>query len=458
MPHWSSLVRAHPQRSSSNSSIMSDRNSSEGGPSVDQVPPEKPKRPSPASSSDFPDGGRHAWLTVLGAWFCLFSSYGFISSAGVYQDYYETQLLSQYSPSTISWIPALQLFTLSALSPFVGAFFDSYGPRIPVAVGSFLVILGLMTQSLSTQYYQLILSQAICAGLGMGMIFHSSINAVATWFKRRRGLAMGLASSGSGVGGVILPIMFDRLVGQIGFPWTVRTIGFVLLPLQLVAIFTVQSRLEHQPKRFHIMELLHPFRDLTFDLNAAACFFGTLGLLLPFNYMKVAAASAGVSPNLLPYILPILNSTSIIGRIVPLWAGDHLGVFNMATIFVFLGAILVLALWVPGAGSSGAVIAFTVLYGLPLGYFVATIAALVAKISDIREIGVRVGATFFVNAVAGLVGSPLAGLLIGVGNWSSGPEEFRGLQIFCGLAILVSALLFGLTRVYTGGWSVTKRV
>ncbi|KAI0905315.1 major facilitator superfamily domain-containing protein [Ustulina deusta] len=437
---------------------MSDSNNGGAGPGIDHMPAEKREEPSPASSSDFPDGGRQAWLTVLGAWFCLFASYGFISSAGVYQDYYETHLLSQYSPSTISWIPALQLFALSALAPFVGVFFDSYGPRVPVALGSFLVILGLMTQSLSTQYYQLILSQAICAGLGMGMIFHSSINSVATWFKRRRGLAMGIASSGSGVGGVILPIMFDRLVGQIGFPWTVRTIGFVLLPLQLVAILTVRSRLDHQPKPFHVMKLLHPFRDLAFDLNAAACFFGTLGLLLPFNYLKVAAAATNISPNLLPYILPILNSTSIIGRIVPLWAGDHLGVFNMATLFILLGAVLVVALWIPGVGSSGAVIAFAVLYGLPLGYFVATIAALVAKISDIREIGVRVGATFFVNAIAGLIGSPVAGQLIGVGNWSSGPEEFRGLQIFCGLAVFVSALLFGLTRVYIGGWSLATRV
>ncbi len=151
-------------------------------------------------------------------------------------------------------------------------------------------------------------------------------------------------------------------------------------------------------------------------------------------------------------------SHSIIGRIVPLWAGDHLGVFNMATLFILLGAVLVVALWIPGVGSSGAVIAFAVLYGLPLGYFVATIAALVAKISDIREIGVRVGATFFVNAIAGLIGSPVAGQLIGVGNWSSGPEEFRGLQIFCGLAVFVSALLFGLTRVYIGGWSLATRV
>ncbi|KAI0016491.1 major facilitator superfamily domain-containing protein [Xylariomycetidae sp. FL0641] len=408
-----------------------------------------------ASDGAYPEGGREAWLTVLGAWFCFFSSFGFITSSGVFQDYYEHALLAGYSPSQISWIPSLQLFALSGLAPFAGMFFDGHGPRLLVALGSFLVVFGTMMQSLATEYYQVLLSQSVCAGLGMSMIFHGSTNSIPTWFKRRRGLAMGLASSGSGLGGVVLPIMFDRLLTRIGYAWTVRTIAFLLLPLQLVAIFTIRSRLVHTPKGFHLLRLLRPFKDTVFALNASAVFFGILGLPLPLNFLKEAGEAAGIKQPLSTYLLPILNSVSILGRIVPLWAGDHFGIFNVATVLIFYGAILVLGLWYPAPGSTNTVIAFSALYGAPLGFFLAAVATLAAQISDIREIGVRVGATFLVNGIAGLISNPLGGSLIGVGG-RTGPASFDGLKLFCGLSILVSGCLFATTRIYHGGWNLAK--
>ncbi|KAI0009453.1 major facilitator superfamily domain-containing protein [Xylariaceae sp. FL0662B] len=419
--------------------------------------PEEPVQQSRDSTSEYPEGGRKAWLTVLGAWFCFFSSYGFISSSGVFQDYYESELLSDYSPSNISWISSIQLFALAGLAPFIGAFFDSYGPTLLVTLGSFLIVFGTMMQSLATKYYQVLLSQSVCAGLGMAMVFHGATNSVPTWFRRRRGLAMGLSSSGSGMGGVILPIMFDRLVGQIGYPWTVRTIAFMLIPLQLVSIFTIRSRLDHKPKHFNPVNLLRPFTDGVFTLNAAATFFGILGLPIPFNFLKVAGEAAGVRPSLSTYLLPILNSVSIFGRILPLWAGDFLGIFNVATIFILYGAILVLALWYPDPNSTSAVIAFSALYGAPLGFFLAAIAALAAEISDIREIGVRIGATFLVNGIAGLISNPLAGLLIGASG-TTGAASYNGLKLFCGLAAVVAGILFASTRVCHGGWKLNKKV
>lgn len=168
---------------------------------------EKSKETSKASpeKSPFPEGGLSAWLVVVGAWACFFSSYGFVTSTGVFQNYYESHFLQDNSPSEISWILSIQAFFISLLAPFAGAFFDRNGPRLLVGLGSVLVVLGLFTLSASTEYYQIFLSQSVSCGLGMGMIFHGSVNSVSTWFQKRRGLALGIASSGSGVGGVTLP-------------------------------------------------------------------------------------------------------------------------------------------------------------------------------------------------------------------------------------------------------------
>jgi hypothetical protein len=48
------------------------------------------------------DGGRHAWMTVVGAWCCSLASYGFISSVGVFQNFYQSDMLANHSPSNIA--------------------------------------------------------------------------------------------------------------------------------------------------------------------------------------------------------------------------------------------------------------------------------------------------------------------------------------------------------------------
>ncbi|KAL6837130.1 hypothetical protein V8C40DRAFT_4495 [Trichoderma camerunense] len=72
------------------------------------------KQPKPREG-DAPDGGTAAWLVVLGAWCVSFCSFGWLNSIGVFQEYYQTDLLSHYSPSTISWIPSLLIAIVMGL-------------------------------------------------------------------------------------------------------------------------------------------------------------------------------------------------------------------------------------------------------------------------------------------------------------------------------------------------------
>lgn len=62
----------------------------------------------PPQPSEFPEGGTKAWLTVAGGWACLFVSFGWVNCVGIFQDYYQTHQLAEYSSSEIAWIPALQ--------------------------------------------------------------------------------------------------------------------------------------------------------------------------------------------------------------------------------------------------------------------------------------------------------------------------------------------------------------
>jgi hypothetical protein len=61
-----------------------------------------------------PEGGLAGWLTVLGAFFALFASFGQSNAFGSYQAFYAQHQLSNYSASAISWIGGLQLWTYFA--------------------------------------------------------------------------------------------------------------------------------------------------------------------------------------------------------------------------------------------------------------------------------------------------------------------------------------------------------
>lgn len=54
---------------------------------------------------------------------------------------------------------------------------------------------------------------------------------------------MGIVASGSAFGGVVYPIMLQRLIKDVGFPWAVRTSGFLTLACLCVSCLTMRTRL-----------------------------------------------------------------------------------------------------------------------------------------------------------------------------------------------------------------------
>ena len=76
--------------------------------SLDDELVQKPAENPWMDPKDFPEGGAQAWLTVAGSAACLFVSFGWVNCVGVFQEYYQTHQLNEYSASDVAWIPALQ--------------------------------------------------------------------------------------------------------------------------------------------------------------------------------------------------------------------------------------------------------------------------------------------------------------------------------------------------------------
>lgn len=186
--------------------------------------------------------------------------------------------------------------------------FDNYGPKWLLLIGTFLHVFGLMMTSISKEYYQFFLAQGICSPLGASFVFSPALSCTATWFEKRRALAFGVVSSGSSLGGVVFPTMLSRLLPTIGFGWTIRIAGFIVLALLVVANLTVRSRIVPVPRPVRFTDYTSPFSEAPFVLLMLASCCGFFAMFVPINYIVLEAQEDGVSRDLAGYLLTILNA------------------------------------------------------------------------------------------------------------------------------------------------------
>ncbi|KAF2007257.1 MFS general substrate transporter [Amniculicola lignicola CBS 123094] len=411
-----------------------------------------PETISPWHPSQFPDGGKDALLCLLGTFCCLFCSFGWLNCIGVFQTYYQTHQLSEYSPDTVAWISSCEIFVMFIPGPIVGFVFDNHGPKWLLVFGTFFHVFGIMMTSLCTEYYQFVLAQGIVSPLGLNCIFTAATSSVTTWFLKKRGAAFGIMAAGSGLGGVIFPVMTNQLMPRVGFGWTMRICGFLILFLLGVAFLTVKSRLPPKPRKLELAVFQEPFKDIKWVMVTLSSFLFFMGLFVPMNFIELQAGAAGMSHHLASYLIPILNAASIFGRIIPGILADTVGRFNMQMIMAFFAGIIVLALALP-ASSNAAFIIFAALYGFASGAYVSLAPAQIAYISKVEQIGVRTGVMFSCIAFAGLAGSPIAGAIVKEDNGG-----FHHMTVFAGVLLLAGAAMFVVTRGVVSSWKLFVRI
>ncbi|KZV74762.1 MFS monocarboxylate transporter-like protein [Peniophora sp. CONT] len=407
--------------------------------------------PTAQTYSDFPDGGLQAWLQVAGSFFLIFGAWGNFNAFGAFQTYYEEQLLLGTSASAISWIGSIEGFMIMIVGVLVGPVFDMGYFTSLVAVGSFMIVFGLMMTSLATSYYQVILAQGICLGMGSGLLFIPSVAIVATYFERKRALAVGISVCGSSVGGIIYPAIFRQLQPQIGFAWTVRTMAFITLGLLSFSLAVMRTRTVPRTRRALLD--LSAFTEVPYVLFCIGNFLSFMGAYVPFFYGPAyTQAHTGASTSFAFYTIAILNGASTLGRVVPNFIADKTGPLNILTPCAFLTAILAFC-WIPvdAVGSMGV---WCALYGLASGALLSLAPAAIASLTaDVGRVGTRLGMAFGIAGVGLLIGTPVAGALVDLET-----GDFVRAQVFNGAIVLGAAFFMSLSRVAKAGWSLRVKV
>ena len=406
-------------------------------------------KPSINNIKSVPNGGLVAWLQVVGSFFLFWNTWGIINTFGTYQTFYETGLLSDSTPSAISWIGSVQAFLLMMVGAITGPVYDAGYFRHLLIGGSLLAVFGQMMLSLCTEYWQVFLAQALCIGIGSGCLFVPAVAILSTYFSTRIATATGLAAAGSSLGGVVYPIVFHRLEPTIGFAWATRVLGFMMLATLGVSNAVMRVRVLPAGRRKFLD--LAAFKEVPYVLFVAGGFLAFMGLYAPFFYVQSYAIETGIAgPKLAFYLLSIINATSTFGRIIPGYVGDYIGPLNMIIPCAMLAGILCLCFM--ATHTIAGVIIACAFYGFFSGTLVSMPPTIFVHLTKNRAvIGTRMGMGFGIISIGLLVGTPIDGAILGASKYEY-VWLFGGLLTVCGTLCMVGA------RITHGGFSLLKKV
>lgn len=398
-----------------------------------------PPKPGPA-----PDGGRVAWLHALLTHIVFFNTWGVSNGYGIFQQYY-TQHLPQ-SASSISWIGSFQVFLLFFVGIAAGRLTDAGYFRTTFACGVFLQVFGLFMTSLCTSYWEVFLAQAVCLGLGNGCTFCPAVAVLSQYFSKNRAFAIGLAAAGAAVGGLVYPVIVNWLVLHdiLGFPWTLRVMGFIMLGTYIPCLIWFKPRRPPQTSGPWIDTTA--FANLPFVLFSASMFLNFWGLYFTFFYLGTFARDqAGIEEPI--YLLMVLNGVGIVGRIAPSIVADrYTGVLNILIPLSFAAALLMYC-WA-AVDSSGGLYAFAVIYGLVAAALQALFpAAATSMVPDPNKTGTQMGMVLGATSFASLTGPAICGAIIRRQEGS-----YLGAQMFAASSIVLGAIMALAARVAKTGF------
>lgn len=298
-----------------------------------------------------------------------------------------------------------------------------------------------MMTSLCKEYWQFMLAQGLLLGLGMGLMVFPAMTAVSQFFDKKRAAALGLAVSGSSIGGIVMPIILSKMLrSSLGFGWSVRIIGFIMLPFLIFAIFTIKARL---PPSNSPWFLTAPFKDRTYVLLVAAIFFIFVGMFTPLFYLPSYAVHIGINANLASYMLAILNGASTFGRIIPGILADKFGRVNILAIAGLVNGVVIFCF--NEVTNTAGVVVYAVFFGLTSGMIISGASAAVSVCpKDPRDLGTWMGIALSISSIAALIGPPFNGMLV---------DKYHGyfeVAMFSGAMCLFGGILVLFAKKATG--------
>ena len=393
----------------------------------------------------------YGWRIVAAAFVVLFTAYGAQYCFGVFF----AALLDEFrwSRAGLSGVFSLYAFGYCIVGFPAGRLTDRWGPRVVITAGALFLGIALAAMALVTRLWEPYVLYGVLGALGMGTAYVPCNSTVVKWFARRRGLAVGVASTGGSLGTFALPPLAHWVVGAVG--WRIAYVGFgvgVFAALALAA--TVMRRdprsmglspdgVEVTPARSdaraaRAWSLGRAMGTSVFWLIAAAFTATWLAVFIPLVHLVPFARDLGYTAGTGAWLVSALGAGAVAGRLAMGPVSDRVGRRPALVAGTTLQAVAFLA-FSAVQGLDGLVLTAAA-FGFSYGTISALFPAIVGDFFGPDQAGTLVGFLFMLAGSIAAWGPLAAGLVYdATGGYGL---VFR----LAAAANVVAAVLLGLAR------------
>ena len=271
------------------------------------------------------------------------------------------------SPLDFAFVGGSTFGAAMLVAPLVTFLARRYGTRFPMFAGVLALAGGFIAASFASEAWHLYLTQGVLVGIGVGFIYIPSIAILSQWFSKKRSLANGITSAGSGIGGVIFSLTTGTVIENISLAWSLRITGIIAFVMTFTAVVLTRDRNKV------IQPAQHPFDTKLLSqtdvwLLLAWAFISMLGYITLLYSLPDFALSIGLSRGQATDTITVLNLGTAVGRPFIGYLSDRCGRIKVPAFLTLACGMLCFAVWLP-ATSFGVTLLFALISGAILGVF-----------------------------------------------------------------------------------------
>ncbi|CAJ0547089.1 Ff.00g017160.m01.CDS01 [Fusarium sp. VM40] len=392
------------------------------------------------------------WIAVAAAACSLFVYLGVIYSWGIMQ--VRLVEVTGTSLTTLTFVGSLATSFMISLSILSGIAIRKLGYQKTALLGGILMGLGEFLASWTVRHIGALFAfHGVIFGIGGGLSIFACSTAPLRWFKRHRGLAMGIVFGGGSLGAAVMSIATNLLVKKLDVAWTFRILGLMLWGVCVPASYFIQ-----QPEGSINAGLTlqwYRFKQPRFLLIVAGTSLSCFPLFIPPYFIPIFSRSMGYSNQIAIVILAAWNLASTVGRVLGGYTADHLlGPLNSLIVCLLFIGLSSLVVW-PLASTVGIFSVFLIFNGIGCGAFFSLVPPMLgATMGPENTLGVLplVWTTWFCGF---FFGTPIASGIYSL----AGHGESGGVTIFRPAAYYAGGMsILGLFFILYIRLSLTKRL
>ncbi len=370
----------------------------------------------------------YGWIIVAAALISIAMLIGIRFSFGIFFKSLEAEFgLTRAALSGI-----FSAYTLiAAVVAIVGGWaLDRYGPRRVVITMGLFTGISLLITSQTTSVWQIFLSYSILLSIGTGASLSVIMSVVSRWFYQKRGLALGIATSGTGLGVLVVSPFAAYLISSVGW----RTSYVVLAVVVWLVVIPAAMLLRQDPREIGAfpdgvnsttggasridegkvssstgLTLREAMGTRSFWLMVGIWMFYAFNLNLVLTHLVPHITDAGISSIRASTVVSVMGVFHIITRLSAGRISDSIGRKIPAITCVVIGAISLV--WLIWSYNLWMLYLFAVLFGIAWGGIGVTTIAMVSDIFGESHLGKIMGTIEVGFAVGSASGSALGGLV-----------------------------------------------